>query len=706
MILRYFITAFLFFLFASQFSLAQHTYVRNLGPDTTDERGAEVIITSDGHYLFVGTTKLLNEDKLNIILAKYTFAGELVWSKKLESPYHEDPRCITELNDGTGFIIGGLTKEFSTDGDWLIMRVDLAGNIVWKKYFVVESVSVVRKIFMLDDNNFLTIGQVYGLLPDVPKDVDGAIIKISPNGDFLDTLIIPEPKRIYIRGATMARDGGIVLCGDIKRPNLWRFDMYVVKLDSTFQVEFTKTYTNAKDTRAVSITQLENGEYFAVGTRDVDEYDKDPFVIRIDSLGNLLRSYNHWQLRNDLFFDVKQRKDGKMVVVGNSGKFMVGGASSSVGVWILDTSGVMLKRNVFGSISRHSSGNNFKIHNDSLLVITGYGAINSDYSASTGYHYYDNAIIARTDTNGFHNSIYRTKTGFNYGTVEIGTSKQDTLYIVNNGFHNRHYKVFLNSNNPPGIFSLIEGLTSSDTLFSSDTLRIIGKFTPNAVKIDSGYFNFNYAVEGYPPSTQIVFKFYGEGIDSIVPIELTNFKALISGNEVLLKWETKTELNNLGFEIQRKIAVEEFVTLDFINGFGTTTEIRNYSFTDKNLLPGKYIYRLKQIDFDGTYSYSFEVEVEVEVELNIPTKFELYQNYPNPFNPSTTIKFGLPKDSKVVLDVYNIVGQKVTTLINNESKEAGYHQVNFNASSLSSGIYLYKLTTDNFTSIKKFVLMK
>jgi flagellar hook assembly protein FlgD len=75
-------------------------------------------------------------------------------------------------------------------------------------------------------------------------------------------------------------------------------------------------------------------------------------------------------------------------------------------------------------------------------------------------------------------------------------------------------------------------------------------------------------------------------------------------------------------------------------------------------------------------------------------------------NPSTTIKYALPSDSKVVLEVYNIVGQKVKTLINNENKEAGYHQVNFNGTSLSSGIYLYKLTTDNFTSIKKFVLMK
>jgi hypothetical protein len=90
----------------------------------------------------------------------------------------------------------------------------------------------------------------------------------------------------------------------------------------------------------------------------------------------------------------------------------------------------------------------------------------------------------------------------------------------------------------------------------------------------------------------------------------------------------------------------------------------------------------------------------------MPTEFALYQNYPNPFNPSTTIKFALPMDSKVTLKVYNIVGQKVTTLINNEIKEAGYHQVSFNANELATGIYIYRLTANDFTSTKKFVLMK
>ncbi|HPI38005.1 MAG TPA: T9SS type A sorting domain-containing protein, partial [Ignavibacteriaceae bacterium] len=118
-------------------------------------------------------------------------------------------------------------------------------------------------------------------------------------------------------------------------------------------------------------------------------------------------------------------------------------------------------------------------------------------------------------------------------------------------------------------------------------------------------------------------------------------------------------------------------------------------------------YRLKQIDNDGTFSYSDEIIVETLRATSLPTEYTLEQNFPNPFNPSTTIKFGLPKDSKVTLEVYNIIGEKVTTLINGEM-QAGIHNYQFSIDNyqLSSGIYIYKLTTEGFTSTKKFVLMK
>ena len=113
-----------------------------------------------------------------------------------------------------------------------------------------------------------------------------------------------------------------------------------------------------------------------------------------------------------------------------------------------------------------------------------------------------------------------------------------------------------------------------------------------------------------------------------------------------------------------------------------------------------FTYRLKQVDNDGTYSYSSEIEVEV-----IPDRYELYQNYPNPFNPVTNIKFSLPEAAKVKVDVFNIIGEKVRTLIEQNMK-AGFHNITFNAENLSSGTYIYRLQTENFTQIKKMLLLK
>jgi hypothetical protein len=187
-----------------------------------------------------------------------------------------------------------------------------------------------------------------------------------------------------------------------------------------------------------------------------------------------------------------------------------------------------------------------------------------------------------------------------------------------------------------------------------------------------------------------------------VPVELTSFTASADNNgNVVLKWSTATETNNHMFEIERKADRGEYFTIGYINGAGTTTEPQNYTFTDKTAETGKYIYRLKQIDFDGRYQYSDEVEVDVVG----PLTFNLEQNYPNPFNPSTTINYSVPQAGNIVLSVYNTVGEEVAVLANGYS-ESGRFNVTFDASNLPSGVYLYKLQSANTVQTKKMMLLK
>ena len=141
--------------------------------------------------------------------------------------------------------------------------------------------------------------------------------------------------------------------------------------------------------------------------------------------------------------------------------------------------------------------------------------------------------------------------------------------------------------------------------------------------------------------------------------------------------------------------------IGFVEGHGTTIKSNSYSFIDKNISTGEYQYRLKQIDYDGSFKYSNVVEVNVL----IPTKFSLEQNYPNPFNPSTTIQYSIPESENVKLSIYNTIGEEVSKLVNGY-KEAGTYKVNFNASKLSSGIYYYKIIAGNFSSVKKMILLK
>lgn len=201
----------------------------------------------------------------------------------------------------------------------------------------------------------------------------------------------------------------------------------------------------------------------------------------------------------------------------------------------------------------------------------------------------------------------------------------------------------------------------------------------------------------------------GTFCEGALPVELISFTSSISlkGRDVTLLWKTDKEINNSGFNVERKISgTTEWEKIGFREGKGTVNIPTNYSFEDKKLQTGKYIYRLKQIDYNGSFVY---YDLNNEVEIALPKKYNLSQNYPNPFNPSTMIDFDLPFDSKVSLILYDMTGREVKTLVN-DTRTAGYYTVNFNASSLASGMYFYRIMTKSvgkdFVATKKMMLIK
>jgi len=186
-----------------------------------------------------------------------------------------------------------------------------------------------------------------------------------------------------------------------------------------------------------------------------------------------------------------------------------------------------------------------------------------------------------------------------------------------------------------------------------------------------------------------------------VPVELTSFNAIYVDGKVNLEWLTATETNNFGFEVQRRDDASAYETIGFITGNGTTTNRVTYNYTDSDLYSGKYYYRLKQIDYDGSFEYSSEVLVDI-THLS---DFKLFQNYPNPFNPSTKIKFYSPQQNHVKIGLFDILGNQVKSLFDKEV-ETGVYEIEIDGSDLASGMYFVKMYAKGIQQVVKISLIK
>lgn len=272
-------------------------------------------------------------------------------------------------------------------------------------------------------------------------------------------------------------------------------------------------------------------------------------------------------------------------------------------------------------------------------------------------------------------------TNFNYGTTYLVIVK----YTINTSGADETKLWVFSSGVPADELSAGVPEVHNTTTSGQDVI--------DAIALRQGSNAYSVQLDGLRVSTN--------WIDLVIPVELMTFTASLTGSSVALNWSTASEINNLGFDIERKDINTQWEKIGFVSGNGTTTEAQSYSFIDNELRNGNYSYRLKQIDFDGTFEYS----QIVEVEINILETFDLSQNYPNPFNPVTTISWQLPVGSHQVLKIFDVLGNEVATLVD-EYRGAGRYEVTFDGSGLASGLYIYQLRAGNFTSTKKMMLLK
>lgn len=462
---------------------------------------------------------------------------------------------------------------------------------------------------------------------------------------------------------------GYVIGGMTVKPSILNFSTWLLKLDENGDTLWTRTYLDSA--RIMSVCAIPDGGFALTGSQS-SGLDYKAFVAKTDSEGNLIWLNYYGDYESSFGLSIITTSDNGFAVLG----CVNNPPTYSDDVWLLklDNQGTEEFEYIYNF--RCSWGKIVESYDGTFLIGTAglsnlsFLKLNADGSLINSLSYpgeeFDMPdVVQSADSNYI--CLYTDVFGSNdYSNIIVQKLDQDLNEIWTKEISGDHdysdFSFVLTEDN-----SLVITGWSSVPLSGGDRQILLAK------------------LEG-----------------DIVPVELLAFNARVEDGHVLLKWQTASELNNYGFAIEKASSPHngKWAEIGFIKGNGTVTKTNTYSFIDPAQKSASVYYRLKQIDLNGNFTYSSVIRVELS-----PLVFSLSQNYPNPFNPVTEIRFSTPDDGKVVLEVFDLLGQRVGVLVN-EFRPSGFYTATFNGSNLSSGIYIYKLTTDKYTGVKKMLLLK
>jgi hypothetical protein len=413
-----------------------------------------------------------------------------------------------------------------------------------------------------------------------------------------------------------------------------------------------------------------------------------------------------------------------------------GGANVSGGTWISSSGTANYIPVSSGSLSYTaypSSGNGNKV--DLISTASSAEDVRSPFTKVTSGTVYASFLLSVTNTTGLTSGgdyffAFKNETGTNTGykgliyiktlssgfTLGVRPGAAGAATVFSSTQYNTgttylvviKYEIIAGSNNDVISLWINPSLSGSEPAADLSVTADASSAEPDGIEGIS----MRQGANGTPNASLDGFRVATAWSQAPLPVELTSFTALARGGKVELNWNTATEVNTYGFEIQRTPLLSPlgeveikggWAKVGFVEGHGTTNAPQNYSFSDNSTLVGKYSYRLKQIDRDGKFEYSKEVEAAVALAQNT---IVLGQNYPNPFNPETSIEFAVPTTGYTTLKVYNMLGEEVSTLVNGNVKAGVLNRVSFKGGNFASGLYFYTLRSGNFVDTKKMLMVK
>jgi len=580
-----------------------------------------------------------------------------------------------------GFILAGHTNSFGNGYEGYLVKTDSLGNLQWSSYYGgVGYQDGFRSVKKTSDGHYIAVGYSDSYITGEYWKL--IVSKINSDGVPVWSRLFGSIYSAEGHGIAETADSGYIIAGYVKGIGSYesRGQMYFIKLSKNGTVEWQKVYGTLWDDYLFSIIPTSDGNFVACGNSDFGIYNFS-FSITITKItpsGDIIWSRIFERPEGsfgnkDYGWEVKELYDNSIVVAGTIN-------NEHIVLIKVDPDGNTKMIKLIGGIASTEIAYGMDITSDSGMVIS--GLINQFGN--------ENAFLLKLNKES-ECEWMRIYPGIQYDVFNkvkaipgVGYAAGGNTRSITNG-----YKIFL-------VKTDLSGNSKCNSY----------NFNPQVV--DYPIQSKNLMLTSYAGSFSSSINYFHSAAQSIVinscnivPVELTSFTAEDFNEGINLKWSTATEVNNRGFQIQRSIDKENWEDVFFIEGKGTVVTENNYSYTDSYFKPGICYYRLVQIDYDGTKNYLPKIEIDIKAV----DSYLLEQNYPNPFNPVTTIKYAVPEISNIKITVYNLMGEETAVLVN-EIKNPGRYEVKFDASSLSSGIYLYKMEGDNFRDIKKLILIK
>lgn len=708
------------------------------------------IVILENRVLVIGHTSDASGNS-KFISVRYNYNGTLDTgfgtAGKIVFDFGQDKNIATSVsvNSSGSFVLGGYTSILSVvDEDYALAKfnssiglpgitppssegaLDLNFGDSGKVITDLSNLNdVVSAVHILDNGKIYAIG--YGGVDNSATKLDFALVRYNADGSLDNTF--GDSGKVFTSIGTvndyatcmlMQPDGKIVLAGyTVIAGN--NTAIAIVRynsngsLDQSFGNNGIISYDIDSQNDVITDISLQNdGKIVVTGSSQTASLRSRALTLRYNSNGSLDNSFGNaglviTDLSNliasyegvNVSRSVKIQEDGK-IVVGAS--YHIPGNSFRSCVFRLNPNGSLdtsfdgdgIATTDFNDVSLIFS---IDIQPNGKIVTFGQAVSSGSQQFALTRHNSDGSLDQSFGSNGKVLTLFENETAFGRGLVVLADKLLVSGYInnINTGFSKfaaarYNYDGTLDNNFGVG------GKTT--TSFPSANINVA-----NALSVQS---NGSFVLGGYvniPDGIAFALaKFNGT---ALIPVELASFSASVENNSVTLSWKTITELNNAGFEIERKYGdfnqEGDFSTIAFVKGNGTTQNINTYLYTDSPTERGTYTYRLKQVDLNGEFSYS--APLTVLFDSNLLNSYSLSQNYPNPFNPTTVINFTIPVKTYTNLSVYDITGALVESLVNSEL-EKGVYNINFSAKNLSSGVYFYSLKAGDFHESKKMIITK